>query len=142
MSFLNRLVNLNIGGDVKFSGKTDFGATAGVDHLIRIQNKNKTVLVLDPAFYLYAGSQNFQRSYYKKSNSGFLLFPGNEQLVTEEVSGFNVLAYEASLPIVFVKTKWTFAATPAYIMPQNLITVPNRPDLSERGQKMFYAMLS
>jgi hypothetical protein len=91
---------------------------------------------------VYAGSQNFQRSYYKKNNSGFLLFPGNNQVVTEEVSKFSVLAYEATMPIVYAKNKWTFVATPSYIMPQNLVTVPNRPDLSERGENMFYTTLT
>lgn len=142
LSFLNQYVNLNIGGDVKFSDKIDFGATGGLDHLIRIENKDKSVLVFDPGFYVYAGSQNFQRSYYKKANSGFLLFPGNDQLVTEEVSQFSILAYEATMPIVYAKAKWTFVATPSYIMPQNLLTVPARPDLSERGENMFYAVLT
>jgi hypothetical protein len=142
VSFLNKFLNLNIGGDVKFSDKVDFGATGGIDHLIRIENKDKSVMVFDPAFYVYAGTQNFQRSYYKKNNTGFLLFPGNNQLVTEEVSRFSVLAYEATMPVVYAKKKWTFVATPSYIMPQNLVTVPNRPDLSERGENMFYTTLT
>jgi hypothetical protein len=142
ISYLNKYVNINIGGDIKFSDKVDFGATGELDHLIRIENKNKSVLVFDPAFYVYAGSQNFQRSYYKKNNSGFLLFPGNNQVVTEEVSKFSVLAYETTMPIVYAKNKWTFVVTPSYIMPQNLVTVPNRPDLSERGENMFYTTLT
>jgi hypothetical protein len=142
VSFLNKYINLNIGGDVKFSDKPDFGATGGIDHLIRIENKNNSVLVFDPGFYAYAGSQNFQRSYYKKNNTGFLNFPGNSQLVTEDVSKFSILAYELTMPVVYAKDKWTLMATPAYIMPQNLIEIPNRPDLSERGENMFYATLT
>ena len=141
-SFLNKFVNLNVGSDVKFSDKVDFGATAGLDHIIRIQNKDNSVLVFDPAFFVYAGTQNFQRSYYEKNNTGFLFFPGNEQLVTEEVSQFSVLAYEATMPIVYAKKNWTFVATPSYIIPQNLITIPNRPDLSEKGENTFYATLT
>lgn len=142
ISYLNKYLNLNIGGDAKFSDKVDFGATGGLDHLIRIENKDKSVLVIDPSVYVYAGSQNFQRSYYKKNNTGFLLFPGNNQLVTEDVNQFSILAYEASIPVVFAKKKWMFVATPSYILPQNLITVENRPDLSEQGQNMFYATLT
>jgi hypothetical protein len=33
-------------------------------------------------------------------------------------------------------------ATPSYIIPQNLLTVPNRPDLSERGENTFYTTLT
>lgn len=142
LTWRNPVLNLNAGGDVKFSDKVDYGATAGVDHIIRIQVSNNSVLVLDPSLYAYAGTQNFQRTYYKKANSGFLLFPGNNQQVTEEVSRFNVLAYEASLPIIYAKGKVMLMATPAYILPQNLISVPGRPDLSERGENMFYTTLT
>jgi hypothetical protein len=142
LTYRNNILNINAGGDVKFSDGVDYGATGGVDHIIRIQNKDKSVLIFDPAFYAYAGTQNFQRTYYKKNNSGFLLFPGNSQRVTEDVSRFSILAYEATMPIIYAKGKVMLIATPSYILPQNLVTVPNRPDLSERGENMFYATLT
>jgi hypothetical protein len=142
LAYQNKIINLNAGGDIKFSDKVDYGATGGLDHIIRIQNKDKSVIVFDPAFYAYAGTQNFQRTYYKKNNSGFLLFPGNSQQVTEEVNRFNILAYEASMPIIYAKGHVMLIATPSYILPQNLIAVANRPDLSERGENMFYATLT
>jgi hypothetical protein len=142
LTWRNPVLNLNAGGDVKFSDRLDYGATGGVDHIIRIQNKDNSVIVIDPSFYAYAGTQNFQRTYYKKNNTGFLLFPGNNQQVTEEVSRFSVLAYEASMPIIYARGKVMLIATPSYILPQNLVTVPNRPDLSERGENMFYATLT
>lgn len=142
VSFLNKYLNLNIGGDVKLSDRVDFGATGGVDHLVKIKNKDNSVWVFDPGVFVYAGTQNFQRSYYKKSNSGFLLFPGNEQLVTENVSRFSVLAYEATMPVVYAKNKWMFVATPSYIIPQNLLQVEGRPELSESGSNTFYATLT
>jgi hypothetical protein len=139
LTYRNKFMNISAGGDVKFSDKVDFGATAGLDHVIRMEAKDGSVVVIDPAVYAYAGTQNFQRSYYKKNKPGFLLFPGNNQLVTEEVSRFGVLAYEATLPLIYAKGKVMLIATPSYIIPQNLVTVPDRPDLSERGEKMFYA---
>lgn len=142
LGYQTGIINLNAGGDVKFSDKVDFGASAGVDHIVRIQTSNNSVLVFDPSFYTYAGTQNFQRTYYKKNNNGFLLFPGNSQQVTEEVSRFKVLAYEASLPIVYSKGHVMLMATPSYIIPQNLVSIPNRPDLSERGEKMVYTTLT
>jgi len=142
LAYQTTIVNINAGADVKFSDKVDYGATAGLDHIIRIENNDKSVIVLDPAVYAYAGTQNFQRTYYKKNNSGFLLFPGSNQQVTEEVSRFNVLAYEATMPLIYAKGKVMLIATPAYILPQNLVTVANRPDLSERGQNTFYATLT
>ena len=141
VSALNKIANINIGGDVKFSDKTDFGATAGLDHIIRKENNDGSVIVIDPSFYAYAGTQNFTNTYYKKK-AGLRLFPSNNQQVTETVQQFNVLAYEASIPFIYVKDKWMVMATPSYILPQNLITVAGRPDLSERGEKLFYVTLS
>jgi hypothetical protein len=142
LTWRNPVLNLNAGGDVKFSDRVDAGATAGIDHVVRIQNKDKSVIVIDPSFYVFAGTQNFQRTYLRKKNTGFLVFPGNNQQVTEEVSRFSILAYEASVPLIYAKGKMMLIATPAYILPQNLVTVPNRPDLSEQGSTMFYATLT
>ena len=142
LTWLNPVLNLTAGGDVKFSDKVDYGVTSGIDHIFRMQIKEKSVLVFDPAFYVYAGTQNFQRTYYKKSKPGFLFFPGSSQQVTEEVSRFGILAFEASMPIIYAKGKVMLIATPSFILPQNLVMVPNRPDLSERGENGFYATLS
>lgn len=137
LSYLNKIINLNIGGDIKYSDQLDYGANAGVDHIIRIQNKDNSVFVLDPSFYTYAGTQNFTNTYYKKTNPT-ILQPATQQKVTESVQQFNILAYEASLPIIYAKNKWQFIASPAYIIPQNLVTIPDHPEQSEKGDNMFY----
>jgi hypothetical protein len=139
-SYLNKVLNLTLGGDAKFSDKVDFGATAGVDHIIRIQSGTNSVLVFDPSFYTYAGTQQFSKTYTKKKK-GNLLFPGTEQQVTERVQQFNVLAYEVSVPIIFGKGNLQILATPSYIVPQNLLVVPGRPDLTEKGENTFYTTL-
>jgi len=139
ISRLNKILNLNFGVDIKFSDKMDFGATAGLDHLIRTENKDGSVWVIDPSFYLYAGTQNFTNTYNRRK-AGSILFPTNEQ-VTQRVQTFNVLAYEASVPVIYVKNEWMVLFTPSYILPQNLVIVPGRTDLSERGQNMFYATI-
>jgi len=81
-SWLNKVINITAGGDVKFSDKIDFGLTGGIDHIIRHQFVDNSVLVIDPSAYVYAGTQQFTNSYYKKSN--FLLFPGVEQSVSQK----------------------------------------------------------
>ncbi|MBO9684655.1 MAG: hypothetical protein J7502_18645 [Flavisolibacter sp.] len=139
-SKLNKVLNFTLGGDIKFSDKIDFGATAGLDHLIRKELKNGSVFVIDPSIYAYAGTQNFSNTYYKK-RPGNILFPGSTEQINESVTKFNVLAYEFSVPVVYAKGKWMGLFTPSYILPQNLITVAGRPDLSERGENMFYATL-
>lgn len=139
-TILNKIANLNAGGDVKFSDKTDFGLTGGLDHIFRIQLASNKVLVIDPSAYVYAGTQQFTKGYLTKSG-GFLLFPGDEQIVSESSSKFNILSYEFSVPIVVGVDKLQFLFTPAYVIPQNLVVIPGRPDLSERGKEMLYATI-
>ena len=140
LTWLNKYLNITGGADVKFSDKTDFGVTAGIDHIIRKQLNDKSVLVIDPTVTLNAGTQQFTNSYLKK-NSGFLFFPGNEQLVTETARQFNILSYEFSAPVIFATGKLQLLFTPAWVMPQNLLIVEGRPDLSEKGDNMFYATM-
>jgi hypothetical protein len=141
MSFtwLNKIVNITGGADVKFSGSTDYGATAGIDHIFSKKLPGSAILILDPSVYVYAGTQQFSQTYREKT--GLPLFPGPDQVTTKNVKAFNILSYEVSAPIIYSKGKWMFLATPAYVIPQNLVTVENRPDLSERGKKLFYVTI-
>jgi hypothetical protein len=95
--------------------------------------------VIDPSAYIFAGTQQFTKTYYKQSN--FLLFPPVQQQVSEDVKKFNILSYEFSLPVIFAKGKFQLLVTPAYVMPQHRVIVQGRPDLSERGKNMFYATI-
>ena len=135
-SMLNKYINLNLGGDIKLSDKVDFGISGGIDHLFRLELPGGVILVIDPSAYVYAGTQQFTKTYYKKSN--YLFFPAINQQVSQEVSRLNILSYELSMPVVLAKNKVQVILNPAYVIPQNLINVENRPDLSERGKDMFY----
>lgn len=136
LSWLNKIININFGGDVKLSDKYDFGLTAGLDHLFRHDFEKDWRLFVNPSAYINAGTQRFTSTYYKKNS--FLLFPGVEQQVSEEVNKLNILSYELSMPVIVAKGKLQIIVIPAYVIPQNLITVQGRPDLSERGKEMFY----
>ena len=138
LTWLNNIINITGGGDIKFSDKTDYGVTAGLDHIIKYPLNDKTVLVIDPSAYINAGTQQFTKSYLKRT-TGFLFFPGSEQVVTESAQKFNVLSYEFSAPVILAINKFQLLFTPAYVIPQNLLAVEGRPDLSEKGEKMFYA---
>jgi hypothetical protein len=138
LTWLNKIINVTGGGDIKFSGKTDYGVTGGLDHVLRYQLNDRTVLVIDPSAYINAGTQQFTKSYLKRTTD-FLFFPGSEQVVTESAQKFTILSYEFSSPMVLATGKFQLLFTPAYVIPQNLLTVEGRPDLSEKGEKMFYA---
>lgn len=136
-SWLNKIINVNLGADLKFSDKTDYGLNGGLDHLIRNEWKDGSVLVIDPSAYVYAGTQQFTKTYLNKT-PGVLIFPGTTQTVSEDVKNFTVLAYEFSVPMVYSKGGLQLIINPAYIIPQHLITVEGRPDITERGKEMFY----
>lgn len=137
LTFQNKVLNVTGGGDLKFSEGVDFGVTAGLDHVFKAMLDQGAVLVVDPSVYVYAGTQKFTSTYYK--NTSVLGLPGVEQEVSEKVNKFNILSYEISAPVVFAKGKFQLLFIPAYVIPKNLIKIPNRPDLSERGEGMFYA---
>jgi hypothetical protein len=118
LTWQSKIINITGGGDVKFSNNTDYGATAGVDHLFRMQLTDKMVLVANPSAYLNAGTQQFTNTYYKKNN--FLIFPGTEQQVSETVKQFSILSYEFSMPLILARDKFQVLLIPAYVMPQNL----------------------
>lgn len=137
ISNLNPIVNITLGGDVKWSDAMDLGGTAGVDHAFRMENKTGGVWVINPSLFAYAGTQRFSQTYTQRKK-GSLLFPGREETVTENYSRFKILAYEASVPLIFAKGVWQVTVTPTYVIPQNLLQVPNQPQLSERGEKTVY----
>jgi hypothetical protein len=139
LSFTNPVVTINGGFDVKFSNQTDLGATLGFDHLFLYKLGDGMAFALDPSVYAYAGTQKFSNTYLERKN--VLGIPITQQ-TTEQVTQFNILSYEVSMPLVFVAGKFNASVTPAYVMPQNLVTVAGRPDLSERGKNMFYVTLS
>jgi len=135
-TWLNKVLNVTGGADMKFSDNTDYGFTAGLDHIFRKPFSGGWILVADPSAYVNAGTQHFTKTSYK--NSGFFILPGLQQQVTEQAKKVSILSYEFSIPLVLVKNKFQLLFIPAYVIPQNLITVENRPDLSERGKEMPY----
>jgi hypothetical protein len=135
---LNKVLNISFGGNASYSDKFDFGATAGLDHIFRKQYKDNSVFVVDPSFTINAGSQNFSKTYKRKTGG---IFP-REQQVTETYQQFNLLSFEASMPIIYSKNKWQLIAIPAYVLPKNLVKVENRPDLTETGENMFYSTVT
>lgn len=127
LTWQGEIINITGGGDVKFSNSTDFGASAGVDHVFRMQLADHVVLVADPSAYLNAGTQQFTNTYIKKNK--FLIFPGTEEQVSETVKKFSILSYELSMPLVLAMNKFQVLLIPAYVMPQHL-TGP--------GKNLFY----
>lgn len=139
VSFLNNYVNISLGGDLKFSDKIDAGLSAAIDHLWRKEFKGSSVLLVDPTAIVNAGTQHFTNKWQRKSE--FVLFPGFEETVVEHVRQFNLLSYEFSIPVIWAMGNWQLSATPAYVIPQNLLKVETQPEFSEKGKQMFYLII-
>lgn len=137
----NKVMNVNAGGDVKFSNsETDFGLTAGVDRLFLFTGVIENVVIaINPTAYVYSGTHNYFKNVKKNNGQGIgsLLGNGNSNSL-QQAKQFKILAYEVSVPVVLVKGKFNAYISPAYVMPQNLVAVSGRPDLSERGNNLFY----
>lgn len=137
---LSKVVNLTLGTDAKLSDKTDFGATAGLDKSFIIQRKKNGIWVIDPSVFAFAGTRQFSRT-YKRQQSGLL--PGTSTTTQETVkeNDFAMLAYEASLPIIYINGKMMLSCTPSYVLPKNLLMDQSNSTLSEQGKNTFYATL-
>jgi hypothetical protein len=78
------------------------------------------------------GTQQFNKTYYED-------ILGTEIFASQQnVSKFSILSYEFSMPIIFAKGKWQLITIPAYVLPQNIYAVSERPDLAETGDNLFY----
>jgi len=132
ISRLNNIVNVNLSASARWSNQVDYNAQAGLDHLIRIPRvlTENGVLVIDPTVTASAGTQSFTTTYIEQKH--FLFLPTQEQAITASSRKFNILAYEISCPVVYGLGKMKFLLSPAYVMPQNLLTG------SETGANLFY----
>ena len=142
-AYNNKVVNVNAGADVKFSnGQTDLGFTAGLDRLFLFTDIiENAVLAINPSAYVYSGTHNYFQNVKNSRGQGIgsLLGSGNSGSTSiQQAKRFDILAYELSAPVVVVKGKFNAYVSPAYVIPQNLVTVASRPDLSERGSNLFY----
>ncbi len=138
LSWLNKIADINAGSSVVFSTSTDFFASLGFDHPFR-KEEGKNIFVIVPTITANAGTQNFTHTYFIKRN--VLILPAADEQLTRTSKNFQLLSYEASMPVVFVRDKLTVTFTPGYVLPLNVIKVAGRPDLSETASNLFYANL-
>jgi len=131
----NKVVSINGGADAKFSNQTDFGAYAGLDHSFRIDPVGKRgVIVITPAAYSYFGTQRFSKTWLQEKK--FLIFPAGQQTVTESSSRFSILSYELSCSLIYGIGKMNIIITPAYVVPQNVVTATGN---SAKANNLFYS---
>jgi hypothetical protein len=92
-------------------------------HLAKeIQTRNESFEVT-PTLSLYAGSQYFYEEYIKYNNSGNGQTNGNvNNVIINEVSKFNLLSIEFSIPINYYYKSFIISVTPQLAFPQSNAT--------------------
>jgi len=133
-SNINKILSVYGGADAKFSNQTDFGAYAGVDHAFRIDSVgNRGVLVITPSAYSYFGTQRFSKTWLQEKH--LLFIPVGSQAVTQNSSRFSVMSYELSCPVIYGYGKMNIILTPAYVIPQNVISANGS---LQKADNLFY----
>lgn len=139
---LNKITNVTLEADARFSDKVDAGCQGALDHTVRI---NKVlgaggVLVIDPTATVYAGTQHFTQTFLQQQK--FLLIPTGEQTLTRNSQAFSVLAYEASIPIVYRYKGLNILIDPAYILPQHVLNGNGEVMAPGAMPNLFYITLT
>jgi hypothetical protein len=124
LSHLNKIINVTASASAAFSDKTDFFTSAGLNKNFKWK-KDKAVFVVTPTFLLNVGSQNYTQ--LKDVNTN------------QNSKRFSILSYEINMPLIYARKHLYFIVTPSYVIPENLITVPGHPELSEMGSNLFFA---
>lgn len=137
----NAIVNITGGASARLSDEPDIVATGVADHLFIIKIPHKQsfplALAINPTVTVNAGTHKFSETY--SSRKTFLGIPvGQSETVNREASAFELLDYEFSMPVVIVAGKFFTAVTPAYVLPQHLVTAGANTAFLERGNNMFY----
>lgn len=137
LNFNNKLINITATGSAAFSDeRTDYFASGGLNKNFKWKRK-KGVFVVTPTYVLNAGSQNFTNVKYKE-NLGTPV-TGTDEEIFENNRSFKILSHEFSVPLIYARKHIYFIITPSYIIPENLVMIPNHPELSETGKNLFYA---
>lgn len=128
-------ININLGGDLKFSNQTDIGLTGGLDHLFLIPLKKgeAKAVALNPTYTAFAGTQRFVQQYEEKQQNIIGVPVGNPQVREEQVNRISLLAHEFTMPVVLVINKFNAFISPSYVVPVNLIN-----SNGEYGRNQFY----
>lgn len=139
---INKLVNVTIEADARFSDQVDAGLEGGLDHTFRMPRLfgAKDVLVIDPTATVYAGTQHFTQTFLEEQK--FLFLPAGEQELTSRSQVFSILAYEVSMPVVYGYKGLNLVLDPAYILPQHVLNASGQMTAPDLVPNLFYITLT
>jgi hypothetical protein len=139
---LNKIANITIEADARFSDQVDAGLQGGLDHTIRVPRLfcAKDVLVIDPTATVYAGTQHFTQTFFEEQK--FLFLPAGEQELSSNSQIFSMLAYEVSMPVVYGYKGLNLVLDPAYIVPQHVLLTNGQQAAPGTVSNLFYVTMT
>lgn len=148
LSYDFKVLELSVLASTYFNNGSSTDVFAGL-MLDRIFYNNDKNLLIDPTIAVYAGSQYFYQEYYRTSRLGNRKGRGQgtedingnaaSMVEIEEVSKFNILNVELSLPIQYHHKQFIFSFTPALALPQSSATVTTEDSvITEDLENVFY----
>lgn len=123
------ILELTVDATTLFSDNTDF--LTGIE-LSRMFFIAKDKFRLTPTIYTLFGTQNYYNQYYTYRRTGSThrgrgpgggMGGGDAIVETQELSKFNLLAYEFSMPASYTAGKFRFYFTPTYVIPKNPLVI-------------------
>ncbi|HXD79652.1 MAG TPA: hypothetical protein VN616_17675 [Puia sp.] len=137
---LNKIANITLEADARWSSQIDEGLQGGLDHTIRLPKifSARDVLVIDPTATVYAGTQHFTQTFFTEKH--FLFLPAGEQALTTNSQLFSLLACEASIPVVYAYRDLKVIFDPAYIQPMHVLD--GNGQMTAMGSRLFYWTLT
>ncbi|SEK30504.1 hypothetical protein SAMN04488008_101236 [Maribacter orientalis] len=119
--------------------------------LNRVFFSNDQQFLINPTIAVYAGSQHFYQEYYSTSRLGNRKSKGKGQSINDsptevstlveiqDVSQFNILNVELSLPLQYYYKQFIFSLTPVLAIPQNSATITTEDMvITEDLESTFY----
>lgn len=128
-TYFNDILNISGGADLKFSDKTDLIFNVGLDHSIYSFGKKKGIWIIDPSITMNIGSNYFSRYYFELDPS---------EKVLKELKKIKPISTELSVPLFYLKDKWTLLFFPTYVIPMNLVDIFDTNRYKELGKSSFY----
>ena len=147
LSYDLKVFEISILASTYFNDGSDTDIFTGlmVDRMFYSKNKR---FYIDPMLTIYAGTQYFYQEYYRTSRLGNRKDQGqgggnsgsgtNTNIDILEVSDFNLLNIELSLPLQYYYKRFVFSFDPVWAMPQSSATIVTDNDVIEEDLKSTF----
>lgn len=150
LSYNLKLIEVSLMASTYFNDGSSADIFTGLT-LNRTFYSNDQQFLINPTIAVYAGSQHFYQEYYSTSRLGNRKSQGKGQSASDsetevstlveiqDVSQFNILNIELSLPLQYYYKQFIFSFSPVLAIPQTSATITTEDDVfTEDLESTFY----